>query len=62
MQTKFFRRVDLDSQKTEVVETLCYVMLIEWKAEFAERLAIGVIRYDVWMSIADRRKEYIRLG
>jgi hypothetical protein len=62
MQTKFFRRVGLDSQKTEVVGVLCYVMLIEWRGEFAERLAIGVIRYDVWMSIAERRKEYIRLG
>jgi hypothetical protein len=62
MQTKFFRRVDLDSQKTEIVGVLCYVMLIEWRGEFAERLAIGVIRHDVWMSIAERRKEYIRLG
>jgi hypothetical protein len=62
MQTKFFRRVDLDSQKTEVIGTLCYVMLIEWRREFAERLAIGVIKYDVWKSIAERRKEYIRLG
>jgi predicted thioredoxin/glutaredoxin len=37
-------------------------MLIEWRGELAERLAIGVIRHDVWMSIAERRKEYIRLG
>jgi hypothetical protein len=62
MQTKFFRRVGLDSQKAEVVGVLCYAMLIEWRGEFAERLAIAVIRYDVWMSIAERRREYTRLG
>ena len=62
MQTKFFKRVDLNSQKTEVAGMLCYVMLIKWRGEFAERLAIGVIKYDAWMSIGGRQRQYIRLG